>query len=233
MEGVARWGGASVVRVESVQGTSLYAARGQWMLEREVLPDMQALVRETAARGYEQLRLGAWPEALYVEAKTRLESEGWAEEGTPFDCYDLWKAPHAAAPVALPAGYKRVRLSAADAEHVNRHWELGQGADTLPTVLECIAERPCAAVAEEASGEVVAWALTRHDSSIGAVTVLPQHRRMGLGSFCVAALVQELSGKTMVLIDHANEASRTMHAKLGFVNTGKRFAWARFKKLET
>ncbi len=232
VEGVARWGGAEVTQPEGVPGALLYLPRGQFLLQREALPDMEALVRETAARGFALLRLGAWPEALYLEAKQWLETKGWREEGTPFDCYDLWQAPHEATAVALPAGYRRVQLRAEDAPHVNGHWELGQGSDTLPTVLECIARRPSAAVAAEATGEVVAWALTRHDSSVGAVTVLPEHRRRNLGSYCVAALVTELAGRTMVLIDPENEPSRTMHAKLGFVNTGKRFAWARFSRLD-
>jgi ribosomal protein S18 acetylase RimI-like enzyme len=220
VEGVARWGGSEVHPVENVPGTLLFVPRRQWLVDSAVLPDMEALTRENASRA---LRLGAWPEAVYVEGKRWLELRGWKEEGSPFDCYDLWIAPRV--PVEVPALPE-------DAEHVNAHWELGRGSDTLPTVRSCIALRPSAAVACVATGVVVAFALTRHDGSIGAVTVLAEHRRKGLGSCCVAALVTELAGKTYVMVDSDNIASCVMHEKLGFVNTKQRFAWAFFTKAE-
>jgi GNAT superfamily N-acetyltransferase len=216
--------------VGNVPGTLLFLPRRQWLLDRAVLPDMEALTRENASRA---LRLGAWPESVYVEGKKWLELRGWKEEGSPFDCYDLWIAPRVPVEMpALPEGYQCVKLRAEDAEHVNAHWELGRGADTLPTVRSCIALRPSAAVACVGTGQVVAFALTRHDGSIGAVTVLAEHRRRGLGSYCVAALVRDLAGKTYVMVDSDNVASCVMHEKLGFVNSKERFAWAFFTRAE-
>jgi len=63
----------------------------------------------------------------------------------------------------------RCSLRPEDAEEVNRGWEHGTER-TLDTLRQCIEERPSSAV-RCVSGELAAWALVRHDGSIGVVVV--------------------------------------------------------------
>lgn len=63
----------------------------------------------------------------------------------------------------------RYFLRPEDAEEVNRIWEHGTPR-TVDTLRQCIEERPSFAV-RSPTGELAAWALTRHDGSIGVVVV--------------------------------------------------------------
>ncbi len=228
LAGVTRWGGGAVERTGPDGRLLLYVPRGQWMPSGHEAPPVEMLLAETTRRGLREVLLACWPREHYLQTKTALEDLGWREEGTPDDSYHMWLAPDAlAAKPELAPGYRRVALREEDAELVNNSWDIGRGEETLPTIRACIALRPSVAVADAESGTPVAWALTRHDGSIGVVTVLPQHRRRGLGSFCVAQLAAQLA-ETFVFVSADNEASRTLHRGLGFRNTEMRFAWARF-----
>lgn len=76
-------------------------------------------------------------------------------------------------------------------------------------------------------GRLTAAAMTIAESSstalIGAVCVLPEYRRMRLGSLCIAALCQSLTDKTVLLLreEHKNEA---FYRQLGFENIGYSFS---------
>ena len=163
------------------------------------------------------------------ERVCRLLNYDYSVDGH-LDIAELWVLSDASdlpRELPLPVGFRRHVLRPEDAEVVNSGWEHGT-ALSLPILRECIQERPSFAVSSE-KGDLAAWALTRHDGSIGVVVVKPEFRKLGLGSWVVGNLAKHL-GSCYVYIAKENLASQKLHSKLGFINYRNSFVWTTLRR---
>ena len=226
-KGLLRFGGDSVVW-NNAHSSAYYSVSPQLYLF-----DVSASLQTSQTA--KTLLFPALIRSRYAPLQKRLLAHGWHETGTKDDFYQMWI--HAGGPPSqesdsVSANLVQRPVRESDAEFINSKWTYAEGAATLPLVRECCSLRP-GEVFEE-SGKPVAWALTRHDGSIGLVFVDESHRRQGLGSRLVALLTRRLAREyhhtAYVFIDGANKASIEMHRKLGFKYAASEHTWARFTK---
>ncbi|MFL0247721.1 GNAT family N-acetyltransferase [Candidatus Clostridium stratigraminis] len=108
-----------------------------------------------------------------------------------------------------------------DAETINGFYEF-QGPDSLEEIRKDILERPSSGVYK--NGELVSWAVTHDDNSLGIMYTKKEHRRMGYAEDVTVDLAAKhiLQGKIPFLhIIERNNMSPGLAKKCGFEECGK------------
>ncbi|MFL0269971.1 GNAT family N-acetyltransferase [Candidatus Clostridium radicumherbarum] len=108
-----------------------------------------------------------------------------------------------------------------DAETINYYYEF-QGPDSLEEIRKDIMQRPSSGVYK--NGELVSWAITHDDNSLGIMYTKKEHRRMGYAEDVTIDLAAKhiMQGKIPFLhIIERNNMSPGLAKKCGFVECGK------------
>lgn len=228
-----------------------------------LLPSVLRTDCEPIARPFSHL-FGALPYGYLAQLEVFFNGRGHWPEDKVAHGYPLFVLPRetpieppddAALPDTLVSG----PLLSDDVELIFRLWPYSMPW-SLRTIAECVdSGRPTCGVRVRATNELVAWAVTRCDFSIGMMHVQPEWRKLGLASLLVRSLVvqqrqcvavnpavlraaeqddavaKELAAGVAVhcFIEASNVASIALFTKLGFVRTGEPADWKHFAMSKT
>eukprot|EP00727_Mastigamoeba_balamuthi_P012303 m51a1_g7696 hypothetical protein (264) ;mRNA; f:63211-64249 len=121
-----------------------------------------------------------------------------------------WDLP----PVPLADGARVRRLTAADAELVNKYWVRGSGESTVGYVATLLDEFGGAGV-ETSAGELVSWIVRYENESVGMAYTLEQHRGKGYSKAAereVLRLQKEAGVETAYFYTHRHNKSVIAYA---------------------
>lgn len=183
---------------------------------------------ETALRFYE--RIPADTTMLEVQEVSQVESVAARFQPRCIELY--YNAWYAEASVALPDNGAEVRrLTAGDAETLAQYYHLpGPDAGDLAETAAYLRSRASSGTLYGAyfDGKLAGFVGTHDEGSIGVLTVLPEFRRRGLGTYLERLAIQkalERGDLPFGQIAEGNEASLALQRSLGMTIAREMVCW--------